>query len=524
MGLSVTPLTAADDAHDPRGGSHETEDGQSAAAHLAAIVESSEDAIISKTLEGIIRSWNAGAERIFGWSAAEAIGRPVTLIIPPERHQEERHILDTLKRGERIEHFETTRVSKDGRYIEISLTVSPVRNAAGAVIGASKIARDITARKRAERLLQEREEALREADRRKDEFLALLGHELRNPLAPIHNATELLSRMLPEDSRARVAVEMIRRQAGQLTRLVDDLLDIGRITQGRVQLRLQPLEISSVILQAFETVEPQLRQKGHKVSVISSYEPVHVSGDFARLVQCVANILSNAVKYTDPGGEIQVRTRAEGASAVIEITDTGLGIAPELLPKVFDIFVQGERSIEHAPGGLGVGLAIVKRLVEQHRGTVSARSPGPGQGSAFEIRLPRLARPHAMDTEAAPFEADRRRVLIVDDNADAANSLAMLLALRGHETQVAFSARAALERIESFHPEVVLLDIGLPEINGYELARQLRARPTLQGVRLVALTGFAQAEDQQRARSAGFDDHVVKPVSLSALERALAGA
>lgn len=517
-------MTAADGAHDPRGGSHEIEAGQSAAAHLAAIVESSHDAIISKTLEGVIRSWNAGAERIFGWSAAEAVGRSITLIIPPERLQEERHIIDTLKRGERIEHFETTRVSKDGRYVEISLTVSPVRNVAGAVIGASKIARDITARKRAEKLLLEREEALREADRRKDEFLALLGHELRNPLAPIHNAAELLSRMLPEDSRALVAVEMIRRQARQLTRLVDDLLDIGRITQGRVQLRLQPIDLASVISQAFETIEPQLRQKGHKVAVISSYQPLQVSGDFARLVQCVANVLSNAVKYTDPGGGIEVRTRAEGASAVVEIIDTGLGIAPDLLPHVFDIFVQGERSIEWSQGGLGVGLAIVKRLIEQHGGSVTARSGGPGQGSAFEIRLPRLARPQALATEEASFEAAPRRVLVVDDNADAASSLAMLLALRGHETQVACSAREALERVESFLPEVVLLDIGLPEINGYELARRLRTMPKLQGVRLVALTGFAQPEDQQRARSAGFDDHVVKPVSLSTLERALVGA
>ncbi|HVS78465.1 MAG TPA: PAS domain S-box protein, partial [Steroidobacteraceae bacterium] len=259
-------MTAADCQLDPHTRSQE-DDARRAAAHLAAIVESSDDAIISKTLEGVIRSWNAGAERIFGWSAAEAIGRPITLIIPPDRLEEERHILDTLRRGERIEHFETTRVAKDGRHVEISLTVSPVRDAAGIVTGASKIARDITARKQEQRLLQEREEALREADRRKDEFLALLGHELRNPLAPIHNAAELLTRMVPEDSRARVAVDMIRRQAAQLTRLVDDLLDIGRITQGRIQLRLEALELASVIAQAFETIEPQLRQKRHKVAL-----------------------------------------------------------------------------------------------------------------------------------------------------------------------------------------------------------------------------------------------------------------
>ena len=515
-------MTAPDGARGIQSGSDDG-DAQSAVAHLAAIVESSDDGIISKTLEGVIRSWNGGAERIFGWSAAEAIGCPITLIIPPDRHQEEQHILETLKRGGRIEHFETTRVAKDGRPIEVSITVSPMRNAAGVVIGASKIARDITARKLAERLLHEREEALREADQRKDEFLALLGHELRNPLAPIHNATELLSRVLPEDSRARAAVEMIRRQAAQLTRLVDDLLDVGRITQGRVRLRFESLELATVIAQAFETVEPQLRQKGHKVSVISSYEPLHVSGDFGRLVQCVGNVLNNAVKYTDPGGEIQVRTHTEDPSAVIEVMDNGLGIAPDLLPRIFDIFVQGEGSLDRAQGGLGAGLAIVKRLIEQHGGTVTARSPGVGQGSTFEIRLPRILRPQPSVSDEQPFRAAPRRVLIVDDNTDAANSLAALLSLRGHETQVAFSGREALERLQTFKPDVVLLDIALSGTNGYELARLLRAKPELQGVRLVALTGYAQPEDELQARAAGFDHHILKPVNLSALERVLAG-
>jgi len=513
---------SASGAFHPYGGSEDT-DAQSAVAHLAAIVESSNDAIISKTLEGEIRSWNLGAQRIFGWSAAEAVGRSITLIIPPERLAEEQHILDTLNRGERIEHFETTRVTKDGRHIEVSLTVSPVRNSAGIVIGASKIARDITARKQAERLLQEREEALREADRRKDEFLALLGHELRNPLAPIHNATELLSCMLSEDSRARIPLEMIRRQTTQLTRLVDDLLDIGRITQGRIRLESEPLELASVIAQAFETVEPQLRQKRHKASVISSYEPLYVVGDFHRLVQCVSNVLSNAVKYTDPGGEIQVRTSTEGTDAVIQIADNGLGISPHLLPRIFEIFVQGEGSLDRAQGGLGVGLAIVRRLIERHGGTVTARSPGPRQGSTFEIRLPRIVRPQSTTAAESRVETVPRRVLIVDDNTDAANSLAMLLSLRGHQTQVAFNGREALERLRGFQADVVLLDIGLPGTDGYELAERLRANPELRGMRLVALTGYGQMEDQQRARAAGFDDHLVKPVTLAALERTLAG-
>jgi CheY-like chemotaxis protein len=372
--------------------------------------------------------------------------------------------------------------------------------------------------------LQEREEALRQADRRKDEFLALLGHELRNPLAPIHNAAELLSCTLPEDSPARVALEMIRRQAAQMTRLVDDLLDIARITQGRIQLRLEPLELGDVIAQAVETIEPQLRQRRHEVSLVSSYEPLYVRGDFGRLVQCVANVLNNAVKYTDPVGQIQVRTRPEDSSAVIEIADNGRGISPDLLPRVFDLFVQGEGSLDRAQGGLGVGLAVVKRLVEQHNGTVTARSPGTGQGSTLEMRLPRIARPPTASTEEIPYKAAPRRVLIVDDNADAANSLAMLLGLRGHDVQVAFSGREALERIDSFEPDVVLLDIGLPQMDGYELAERLRAIPKLRGVRLIALTGYGQAEDQQRARAAGFDNHVVKPLNVLSLERAIAGA
>ena len=506
----------------PCGESADTE-AQSAVAHLAAIVESSNDAIISKTLQGVIRSWNHGAESMFGWSATEAVGRSITLIIPPERLAEEQQILDTLKRGERIEHFETTRVTKDGRNIEVSLTVSPVRNSAGVVIGASKIARDITDRKQAERLLQEREEALREADRRKDEFLALLGHELRNPLAPIHNATELLSCMLAEDSRARIPVEMIRRQITLLTRLVDDLLDIGRITQGRIRLESEPLELASVIAQAFEIVEPQLRQKRHKASVISSYEPLYVVGDFHRLVQCVANVLSNAVKYTDAGGEIQVRTCSEGTDAVIEVADNGLGIPSDLLPRIFDVFVQGEGSLDRAQGGLGAGLAIVKRLIECHGGAVTARSPGARQGSTFEIRLPRIVRPHAAKADEPGLKAVPRRVLIVDDNSDAASSLAMLLGLRGHETRVAFNEREALACLEGFPAEVVLLDIGLPGTDGYAVAERLRANPGLRDVRLVALTGYGHVEDQQRARAAGFDDHLVKPVSLVALERTLAG-
>jgi PAS domain S-box-containing protein len=496
---------------------------QRTAANLAAIVESSDDAIISKSLDGRIQTWNAAAERIFGYCAEEAVGQPIALIIPPDRLEEEQYILDTLRRGERIEHFETTRVTKDGREIDLSLTISPVRDAAGVVVGASKIARDITARKRAEKRLRESEHALREADRRKSEFLALLSHELRNPLAPIGIASELLSRIVADDTRALTAVDIIKRQARQLTRLVDDLLDIGRITQGRIQLRRKNIDLASVIAQAVETVEPQLHEKQHEISIsTSSPGPLYVSGDFTRLVQCVVNILSNAAKYSDPHGKIRIETRVAEQSAVIEIADTGAGITPELLPRIFDLFVQSDRTLDRAQGGLGIGLSIVKRLIEMHEGQVTARSPGLGRGSTFEIRLPRVARLEAESGDGAPLKVLPRRVLIVDDNVDAANSLALLLGLGGHETQVAYGGREALERVEAFQPEVVLLDIGLPEMDGYELAGHLRAMPQSNGFRLIALTGYGQSDDHQHALAAGFDDHLTKPVDLPTLERTLA--
>ncbi|MGH8258658.1 MAG: PAS domain S-box protein [Steroidobacteraceae bacterium] len=378
--------------------------------------------------------------------------------------------------------------------------------------------REIEQRKRVE-------EALSNADRRKDEFLAMLAHELRNPLAPIGNASELLARLFAEDGRAQFALDMIKRQTSQLTRLVDDLLDISRITQGRIQLRKRPVDLASAIMQAVETVEPQMRAKRQRLSVTSAtgYEPLYVNGDFARLVQCVVNLLANAAKYTDQDGEIRIRAHAADSTAIIEITDTGVGIAPDLLPRVFDLFVQSDRTLDRAQGGLGIGLSVTKRLIEMHAGEITASSPGLGHGSTFQIRLPRIARPETIRPEAAPIEAPPRQVLIVDDNDDAATSLAALLSVQGHRAEAVRSAKDALARLETFRPDVMLLDIGLPEMNGYELAKRLRSRPELKGLRLIAVTGYGQADDRQRALAAGFDDHLVKPVDLQALERALAG-
>ncbi|WLE62703.1 response regulator [Burkholderia plantarii] len=367
-------------------------------------------------------------------------------------------------------------------------------------------------------------EALRLADRQKDEFLAMLAHELRNPLAPIANASELLSRIPLGDPQVGFATDIIRRQITQLSRLVDDLLDVSRITQGRIVLQRQPVELASVISQAIETIAPRLRERRHHLSVETAgdHERLWVEGDMARLVQCVGNILANAVKYTDPGGTIRVWSGSEGSVAVIRVSDNGVGISAELLPHVFDLFVQSERTLDRALGGLGVGLAIVKRLVAMHGGTISARSQGLGNGSTFEIRLPRIAQPAVLQAHDAQTRTSARRVLIVDDNADAADSLSILLGLQGHTVEVAYSAEDAIRCAETFRPQVALLDIGLPGMSGYELARTLRAMPQFAGTRLVAVTGYGQTDDVRTAYEAGFDEHLVKPVEPAALERSLA--
>jgi signal transduction histidine kinase/DNA-binding response OmpR family regulator len=396
----------------------------------------------------------------------------------------------------------------------------PIEDADGAIIEWFGTTSNITERKLAEAEVARAEEKLRAEARQKDEFLAMLAHELRNPLAPITNASELLLHTIKDPGRARLAVEMIRRQALHLTRLVDDLLDVSRITQGRIQLQRAPVNIAHAIAQAIETVEPLLRQKRLRLTNTRSSHELYVEADLARLIQSVINVLGNAIKYTDPDGEVRIHTRAQGPLAIVEIADNGAGIAPELLPRIFDLFVQGERTLDRAEGGLGVGLSVVKRLIEMHAGEVTAASPGIGLGATFQIRLPLIERPQPPATETLP-QATPQRILVVDDNADAAESLAVLLGLQGHETRIALSGAEALEVVAAFGPDVALLDLGLPGMDGYELAARLRATAHLADIRLVALTGYGRSEDRERTRAAGFDDHLVKPVELAALTRAL---
>jgi len=364
------------------------------------------------------------------------------------------------------------------------------------------------------------EENLRNADRRKDEFLAMLAHELRNPLSPIRNAGELLARILPRNAQLEKIAEVVKRQSIHLSRLVDDLLDVSRITRGRIELHHEPVNLSSVISQALESVEPLMREKGHEIFVEQNKAPIYVNGDHGRLVQCVANILTNAGKYTDPGGDIRIEMRTGVGEAAIVVSDTGVGISADLLPRVFDLFVQSDRSLDRSQGGLGIGLSLVRRLIEMHGGRVNATSDGPGRGARFELVLPVVAlAPPTRNEEPAPI-ALRRRILVVDDNVDAADSLAMLLTHSGHTAEPIYSASAALDRATAFDPEFVILDIGLPDLDGYEVARQLRARGS--NARLIALTGYGQAEDIQRARDAGFNAHRVKPVNLQRLLQDLA--
>jgi CheY-like chemotaxis protein/two-component sensor histidine kinase len=351
----------------------------------------------------------------------------------------------------------------------------------------------------------------------------VLGHELRNPLAPIYNTSELLSRTLAKHPQAQASLAVIKRQTEQLMRMVDDLLDVARITQGHISLRRQPVELSSVVAQGVETTDRLLRDKQHQLSIVSSFRPVYVSGDAARLAQCVSNLVSNAAKYTDNGGRIRVETRAEGSTAMIEVSDNGIGISESLMPRIFELFVQGDQSLDRAQGGLGIGLPVVRRLVEMHGGRISAYSAGVGKGSKFEIRLPRIETPATAGKEIEPANVPSRRIFIVDDNADAAETLASLLEMDGHEVQAVKSSKEAIERIESFKPDIALLDIGLPEIDGYDLLRRLRAIPALRDVRFIAVTGYGRPEDRQRIRQAGFESHLVKPVSMSMLARALIG-
>ena len=490
-------------------------------ALLAAIVESSDDAIISKTLNGIITSWNRGAQRLFGYTSAEAIGQPVTMLIPGDRQDEEVMILSRLRRGERIEHYETVRVTKEGSLVDVSVTISPVRDEAGTIVGASKVARDITLQKRMKQELQE-------SDARKNEFLSLLAHELRNPLGPIRHAVKILRARTPNPDELDWATNIIDRQTEHMTRLVDDLLDVSRITRGTIELRRERVEIAAILKSAVESSSVLVDRAHHQLKATYPVEPLYVDGDSTRLTQIVANLLDNAAKYTDRGGKIWVSGERDGDMAVIRVKDTGIGIPSEMLPRIFDMFTQSGLSLDRAQGGLGVGLSLVERLVKLHGGTVTAHSAGAGKGSQFTVRLPVAPvqkAPAPERREVIPqLPATRCRVLVVDDNVDSVDSLATLLRMMGHEVDTASDGMAALTKADAFRPDVAILDIGLPRVNGYDVAKQIREQPWAKDVVLVALTGWGQDQHRRLSEEAGFNHHLTKPVEFDVLQQILAAA
>ncbi len=426
----------------------------------------------------------------------------------------------TLKEGREYHGCEIVVERPDGRRRTVLAHANPIRDGSGRILGAVNVVFDITDRKQAEDALKD---ALKTVDRSKNEFLAILAHELRNPLAPIRNAVQILNH---EDSLApesQWALSAIERQVRQMARLIDDLVDVARITSNRLDLRTERVDVAAVLRSAVETSGTLVKAGGQEFTVVLPDEPIYLDADPIRLAQAVSNLLSNAAKFTEPGGRIWLIAERRGGEAVITVRDTGVGMAPTLLSHIFEMFTQGEQSRARRLGGLGVGLTMVKRLVEMHGGTVSADSGGQNMGSTFVVRLPIVeSGPQQAHAEGSPtMGTSSLRVLIVDDNRDAADSLAMLLRITGNDTRTAYDGPEALQVASEFRPDAVLLDIGLPKMDGHEVAQQIRREPWGQRICLIAVTGWSDETDRAKSRAAGFDHHLVKPLDTAHLAQLL---
>ena len=516
----------------------ELQEGELARSRLAAIVESAEDAIISKTLEGIVTSWNAGAQRMFGYTADEIIGRPITVLIPPGHSDEEPQILSRLRRGERIEHYETQRVRKDGSIIDLSLTVSPIRDRSGKIIGASKIARDISDRKRWEenerRALRQAQEARQQAEaanRVKDEFLATVSHELRTPLTAVVGWVRMLRAGQLDSRRTERALEVIDRNIRSQAQLIEDLLDISRITMGKLRLDVRPILPTDVIRAAAESVAFAAEARDIRIQQILDSSIGPVRGDFERLQQVVWNLLSNAIKFTPKGGRVQIVLERVNSHVEIRVTDNGKGIDPEFLPHIFQRFTQADTVMTRRQGGLGLGLAIARSIIELHGGSITAHSEGREKGSTFVLSLPVMAITHERTTErvhprawteislACPPEVRGLNVLVVDDEIDTGEMIREVLENCGANVQVADSAEAAFKNFCTRPPDVLISDIGMPEVDGYEFIRRVREYERNRGVKVpaIALTAFARIEDRVKSLAAGYQMHIAKPVEPAEL-------
>ena len=506
---------------------------------LASIVESSEDSIISVDFDGTITTWNKGAERLYGYPADEALGKPMTMLTLPRDLEEVLTHIDKIRRGEAVEPFETERVQKDGQHMYLAVVMSPVKNAAGRIIGISTIARDITERRRAE---AEREQLLararaaqkaaERANRMKDEFLATLSHELRTPLTAIVGWSEMLANPKLDPTTFQQAVEVIRRNARMQVKMIEDLLDISRIVTGKLQLSVRPVDLGTIIIAAVEGLRPAADAKEIRLDLQLDSAPWQVSGDPDRLQQVAWNLVSNAVKFTPRGGRVQVRLERVESQVEVSVSDTGRGIAPEFLPHVFDRFRQADATTTRGHGGLGLGLAIVRQLVELHGGTVRADSAGESLGATFTVSLPLAAvrgatddaeRAHPQAIKPSEFDCPPQleglRVLVVDDEADTRELLQSVIERCGARVRTANSAAAALEAMAEEVFDVLIIDIGMPEEDGYALIAKVRALDEERGGRIpaAALTAYAGEEDRIRALRSGFQMHVPKPISPSEL-------
>jgi PAS domain S-box-containing protein len=489
---------------------------------MRSVVNHVIDGIITIDAKGDIESFNPAAEKLFGYRRDEVIGRNVRMLMPEPYHAEhDRYIQNYLASGQAKiigTGREVTGKRKDGSTFPMELAVSEFHIAARRYF--TGIVRDITERKRLQDELKQRLVDLAEADRQKNDFLAMLSHELRNPLAPLRNALFLLKTQGGDPEMAEVH-GMMERQLQQLVRLVDDLLDVSRIIRGKIELRKERIDLMHAVRRAAETAKPDIEAHGHALELALPARPIHVVGDMIRLAQVISNLLTNAAKYSRVAAPIDVIVRREGEQAVVVVRDRGIGIPAALLPRIFDLFVQGDHALARSQGGLGIGLTLVKRLVEMHDGTVSAASRGDGQGSEFEIRLPALAEDVQTAAGEAPSAARMlagRRVLVVDDNIDAAESIARILRLFGHEVQCRYDGPSALAAVPAYRPEIIVLDIGLPGMDGYQVARELRAMKDIGRVQILAVTGYGQEDDRRRSREAGFDQHLTKPVDPELLE------
>jgi PAS domain S-box-containing protein len=530
---------------------------------LAAIVDNSDDAIIGKDLNSIITSWNQGAQKIFGYTAEEMIGTSIRRLIPADRQPEEDEILARLRRGDRFDHFESIRVTKDGRELHVSLTISPIKDASGNVVGASKIARDITDRKLVEAALKAAQKATEAANaekaqlleserlarveaerasRIKDEFLATLSHELRTPLNAVLGWVTILRGRENLDQEMTQALETIDRNARIQGQIIEDLLDMSRIISGKVRLDVQPLDLPGILLEAVNTMRASATTKGVRLQTVIDPLNATILGDPNRLQQIFWNLLSNSIKFTPKHGRVQVLLQRINSHVEVSVIDTGEGISPDFLPYIFNRFQQADASTTRRHGGLGLGLAIVKNLVELHGGTIRAKSGGVGKGATFIVSLPLTVfhpppdqgeRDHPKSKPVhelpilPPISLQGIRVLAVDDDADARNLLKVLLESAGATAYLASSAKEGLERLLSWPVDVLICDVGMPEMDGYSLMRKIRALddPEKNGVAAVALTAYARLEDRMAAIQAGFQNHLPKPVEpaeLLAIVRSLA--